>query len=207
MLDLITYLDGKLFLLINSHYNIFFDYFFYSITQLGNGWILFPILLGIVTIKTPRFALKRVLLFSVISLSAAGIVNTQLKHHINRPRPILYFEHNPIIYPKLEKKSTTTTRLETLNHFKVHVVGPVLLRHSFPSGHTETVFSAAALLTWLYGGWFGLAYILAFLVGYSRIYIGAHFPLDTVTGAMIGILIVISIMPISGLKKRTEMNV
>ena len=68
-------------------------------------------------------------------------------------------------------------------------VGKELSFGSFPSGHANTAFSAATLLSLEFGGWFWLCYIPAFLVGYSRIYMGVHFPLDVAAGAAIGIVI------------------
>ena len=59
---------------------------------------------------------------------------------------------------------------------------------SFPSGHTIFVF---ALATGVYrynkkaGRWF---YILASLVGFSRIFAGVHWPYDIIVGAVLGIL-------------------
>jgi len=60
---------------------------------------------------------------------------------------------------------------------------------SFPSGHTIFVF---ALATGVYrynkkvGIWF---YVLAGLVGFSRIFVGVHWPYDILAGAGLGILV------------------
>src|SRR5579871_4264124 len=48
---------------------------------------------------------------------------------------------------------------------------------SFPSGHTATAFGTVTIL-----------YLLAaILVGYSRIYLGQHFLMDVLAGALIGV--------------------
>jgi membrane-associated phospholipid phosphatase len=60
---------------------------------------------------------------------------------------------------------------------------------SFPSGHTAQVFFMASLLTAsLHLGFLGvmLLYVVAALVGFSRIYIGVHYPRDVLAGAIIG---------------------
>jgi undecaprenyl-diphosphatase len=59
---------------------------------------------------------------------------------------------------------------------------------SFPSGHTERVFSGAFILSHYYEKYRILFYSLSVIVAFSRIYIGLHFPLDVLIGAINGIL-------------------
>jgi undecaprenyl-diphosphatase len=60
---------------------------------------------------------------------------------------------------------------------------------SFPSGHTAAAFGAAVSLSrmWPQGRvwWWSLAIVM----GYSRIYVGHHYPLDVVGGALVGVLV------------------
>jgi membrane-associated phospholipid phosphatase len=44
----------------------------------------------------------------------------------------------------------------------------------------------AALVVLMCGSGSWPAFLLAVLVGYSRVYMGAHFPLDTLVGAVMG---------------------
>ncbi len=60
---------------------------------------------------------------------------------------------------------------------------------SFPSSHAATAFAVAYVLTffdkkrkWFY-------YFIAFLIAYSRIYLGCHYFFDVLTGAIIGLAI------------------
>jgi membrane-associated phospholipid phosphatase len=61
---------------------------------------------------------------------------------------------------------------------------------NFPSGHAMVIFATTALVApYLKGWWMVLPWALAAAVGLSRMYLGAHFPLDVVAGASLGILI------------------
>lgn len=62
-------------------------------------------------------------------------------------------------------------------------------RHSasFPSSHAVNTFAAAALFSLFYRRWVPwVAFALAALVSYSRIYLGLHYPSDVLGGAVIG---------------------
>jgi membrane-associated phospholipid phosphatase len=61
---------------------------------------------------------------------------------------------------------------------------------SFPSGHAMVTCGIAALVTpYLTGRWKILPWALAAAVCLSRIYLGAHFPLDVMAGAGLGLFI------------------
>jgi membrane-associated phospholipid phosphatase len=70
-----------------------------------------------------------------------------------------------------------------------HLIGHKLDLVSFPSGHTLTAFGAATLLILglqLRGWRFAGIFVLACLIGLSRIAVGAHWPLDVFGGAVLG---------------------
>jgi membrane-associated phospholipid phosphatase len=61
---------------------------------------------------------------------------------------------------------------------------------SFPSGHAMVIFAIAALAApYLKGWWKALPWALAAAVCLSRVYLGAHFPLDILAGAGLGLFI------------------
>jgi undecaprenyl-diphosphatase len=59
--------------------------------------------------------------------------------------------------------------------------------HSFPSGHTATSFAAATILSAFVPRAAPAFYLLALAIGWSRLYVGVHWPLDVVGGALIGL--------------------
>jgi membrane-associated phospholipid phosphatase len=72
---------------------------------------------------------------------------------------------------------------------QARIVGHRARGRSFPSGHTSQAFFMATLMA----GYFHVAvwavcllYALALVVGITRIYMGAHYPRDVLSGAVLG---------------------
>ena len=104
---------------------------------------------------------------AVSLLLSLVINNLMLKNIIARPRP----------YDMIEG-------LKTL------VAAPT--DFSFPSGHTASSFAAATVLFLTLPKKYGIpAIILAALMGFSRLYIGVHYPTDVLAGLISGVLIAI----------------
>jgi undecaprenyl-diphosphatase len=99
----------------------------------------------------------------------AGLCVFALKKTICRPRPLADFA--PLI---------------DAGKVHIHILGEALKYHSFPSGDTQTTFTAATYLSLLLPRWSPLFIALALGVGLSRIYMGGHFPLDVIIGGLIG---------------------
>lgn len=61
-------------------------------------------------------------------------------------------------------------------------------RFSFPSGHTAAAFVFAMLLARFYPSLMLPGFVLALLIGSSRVLLGVHYPSDIAAGALLGIL-------------------
>jgi len=164
-------MDQALFLWLNQNLNhSWLNPVMLGATDLGNGFYLFPLgLLLMVLFARNNFQRDFVLWASTSFVSF--IIGTTLKHLVQRDRPLAVF-HARIL----------------LHSVSVHVLGPSLYADSFPSGHTFTAFSTASLFAWLYPRLSLPLFVLATMTGLSRIYVGAHFPLDVLGGLLIGLL-------------------
>lgn len=114
-----------------------------------------------------RIALKAAVCFISVMLV------TQFAKHILFPgtlRPTLYFEDGILRLIEGVKQLTT---------------------ESFPSGHTSAAFSLATFFA-LYLSkkrWHWIFALIAFFVGYGRIYLSQHFFTDVYAGMIIGVVV------------------
>lgn len=72
-----------------------------------------------------------------------------------------------------------------------------LTSSSFPSNHTAMAFAMAYLVLRLYPAWYNilLLYLLAVLIGLSRVYLREHYPLDVLGGAALGTYLAHGLFP------------
>jgi undecaprenyl-diphosphatase len=70
----------------------------------------------------------------------------------------------------------------------VHIRGGAATGNGYPSGHAAVAFALATIAFLWFGPRVRWAFLAAALVVcFGRIYVGAHFPLDVVGGAAIGV--------------------
>ncbi len=60
---------------------------------------------------------------------------------------------------------------------------------SFPSSHSANSFMAATILFWYKSSWGKYVFSIAGLIAISRVFVGVHYPLDILAGAVLGITI------------------
>ncbi len=159
--------NEKGFLAINqwAGKNKFIDLFFLLLTYLGSGYVLVPLIGVVIWIKRRKEFWVYFGIFILI-LVLGGIAVYFLKQAFKTLRPLLHFQGTEI----------------------VHVLGAVLKRGSFPSGHAQTVFTGVLFLDWAFPKWRYLYWIIGILTGLSRCYVGVHFPLDVLAGFLVSLL-------------------
>ena len=64
---------------------------------------------------------------------------------------------------------------------------------SFPSGHATVSFACATLLAFYAPRAAPAFFLLAAAIAWSRVYVGVHYPLDVLGGAVLGVLIAIAL--------------
>lgn len=148
------------------------------VSSLGNKgiiWIAIGILFLLLGVKNKKWRTRGLLV--LFSLAANFLAcNVILKPLVDRTRPYYVLEYTPLIPP----------------------VGDP----SFPSGHTAASFAAATAIYAINRKWGIAAYILATVMGFSRLYLGVHFPTDVLFGAIIGMAAAKIVVRIFGKNRR-----
>lgn len=170
LISLLSHLNIFSFYWINHGLdNRLFDLLMPFITDFGSilAWfIIFGLMFVFGGHKTRKIAF-----LGVVALILANGVVYSLKYLVAEPRPFL-----------------TLSNVDLLVHAEE--------TYSFPSGHAASSFAAAFVIGCKYrlnlkGKTYDLFYplmIFAAIIGFSRIYIGVHYPYDVIVGAIIGTL-------------------
>lgn len=170
---LLTTGKGDLVLFFADHRSPSGDLLFRFASKMGEA---VPYLLAIVVLLFYRF--RYALLMPVVGI-LVSIVSLITKSFFDHDRPSAYFKELGIFD-------------------QINLVEGIQLwgKYSFPSGHTMSAFAIYGLLAFL-AGWkksFGMVMILfAILVGLSRVYLVQHFFQDVYLGAILGVLIAMSV--------------
>ena len=75
---------------------------------------------------------------------------------------------------------------------------------SFPSGHASTSFAGAVVLGYLVRRAIPALVVLAALIALSRVYVGVHYPLDVVAGAVLGVAVALAAIALVRARRRTS---
>ncbi len=174
-------MDQKLLFLINREWT---SPALDRLMALVSSWdVWLPIFLILVLFLLAKGSFKaRAFVLTVVIIVGIndGVISKSLKRLINRPRPHQSVEGVRVV--DLAKAKPRILAIFSPAKVKLSRPGtePVEGR-SFPSSHTMNMFSVALLAACFYGRRFAWTFAIAALVGYSRIYVGVHWPSDVVT--------------------------
>ena len=179
---LVGYVDLPLAQYLKNHVSALMWHVFSEITHLGETrYVLWPVLLGygaaIMGLKhgwkaPAKIAYEPVVRGTLLLMSAwgvGGVIVLALKQTIARARPEVWF---------------------TQGFYGCGTAFSGNPFNGFPSSHTSTAFILAAVIAACFPRWKWAAYLLAGLVGVSRLVTLHHYASDVVAAALIGILIV-----------------
>ncbi|MDT8431105.1 MAG: phosphatase PAP2 family protein [Bacteroidales bacterium] len=170
MLSTLNDLDTRLFLFLNGLHSDAFDSIMFWISGKTTWWPFYLLLLLYLG-WTRRWQLVPIILSIALAVTLADQVSVHLfKEVFERLRPC---------------------REQALQDV-VHLVnGKCGGMYGFVSSHAANSFAVAMLLLLIVRkGWFtALMLSWATIVGYSRIYLGVHYPGDVLGGAVLGVLI------------------
>lgn len=157
--------DTALFIAVNNELHTpALNSFFKHLSFIFNGgwaWIIGVVLSWPFQRERAKLLLKQITLPIWV---AALVVEVPVKKYFRRRRPFI-------------------------DVVRAIVVGKKPGNWSFPSGHAAAAFAGAQMMSRALPRWRGLWYGIASLVGFSRIYLGAHYPGDVLSGSMLGVLL------------------
>jgi undecaprenyl-diphosphatase len=181
MLAFLERLDHQLFFALHhglSTNNL--DSLLWLVSLLADGFILVAIV-GVGLWCVDRQAFKQHYIWLIVAVVVGGLIIQALKFGVARPRPLKEF----------------AAMLQT-GAISITVLGPPLRHYSFPSGHVQAMASVSMYLYCLYPRqWYWWSACLL-LVSLSRVYVGVHFPLDVLAGALLGALSALGVWRLRG---------
>jgi undecaprenyl-diphosphatase len=170
MFEALIAADHRLFMFLNGvMVNGFLDWFMPFITD-AKTWMPFVLLAWLIMVSRGGRRLQILALALLLSVGFTDLFCARVvKKAVGRARPC---------------------SLAQTDGFKCRLLLPLKTSKSFPSNHSANTAAFAVTTLMISGFYAGLPLLLlAFIVGYSRIYVGVHFPVDVLAGWLIGAFI------------------
>jgi undecaprenyl-diphosphatase len=160
MLERLLLLDAALRAWVSTHHAPWADFVMAALSDVGRGGLLWLVIGATAAIRRPW--LRPLLWQLCLAILLAHVtVDLVLKPLIARGRPFV-----------------------TIHDARVVVARPPT--YSFPSGHAASAVAGAFVTALMLPRARALLWAVAALIAFSRIYVGVHYPLDVVCGALVG---------------------
>ena len=179
MIEFFYSIDKTLFYFCNKTLsNPVFDFIMPPITDWNQSWVGISLSILLIILLLSKGGKKgRVVVALLIPLIILSdqVSSNFIKSLVARPRPCHIING-----------------IQVLSN--IHLIVPCGAGYSFPSSHAVNNFAFATLISYFYPRIKWLVFSYACLMGFSRIYVGVHYPSDVIGGALLGIIYAIFII-------------